>query len=692
MGSGLDQKKADQLARLFNVAFNSAVLYGGQHPTTTKNVEPLFKAIKEAHELMPMLSFIVDRGSFFLEDFCVDTAISTKRIISQFSKAELKSVTFERGVKLSEVITFISLSGDNIHPHTTEEIEKKLADEACTKIKLNYVHFDMVMGDQIVVDYDIDANRDNNKSENESCQNVINETSRNISEILSLAQLLEKPQQTAQKLSESVSELKNTAQISDFFSNIKMDLNQLTSSSLETLLESIYKLKTDLSEAIEVQKLTGNIITGRENMSKQVDELTCDVIVKLILQEYKQGIQSLKRLAQIIRRMLPDLQELKMYLPKMKQALLSGGMPLHNYLELLRLLNIELEGERLAGSLSEAAESIGVTEKEILEAIETQPQEAARLIYLASEIKKGSTNDDTQLSSLLAEYVEKVSTGIAVGFKGVSGPEGSKTLRKILMTLEKKLVNQLKKYGVDEKILFNITKSLSNRFESVFDNAASKWINRSLLQSPDKFADNLSAFLENEKEVSKYQNSLIEVLKSKNYSDEQIDQFIKTLSKNLSDKNSISLPSGILSSNNIVFLLDREIKQNHRYKTPFSTIVISIKRLTDERDLEIVIDSKPVLREIFLIVKKLLRDIDLIGSIDDLGKEYIFILLSMTDLEGAMVVKNRICDKIKNGKFRVNKEKVSVDLAISITTPQNGIKNYRSYLELVRKNHEESKK
>lgn len=693
MGSGLDQKRADQLARLFNVAFNSAGLYGGQHPTTTRNVVPLFDAIKEMNDTMPALSFIVDRGSLFIEDACVDKMVNPKRIISQFTKAGLESVTFERGVQLSEVITFISLSGDNVNTYRIDEIEQKLADAGCTKVKLNYVRFDMVMGDQVIVDSGCNNSNQNSCSfKNENGQKVIHDTSRNISEILSLAQLLEKPQETAQKLSQTLSELKNTTEVSDIFSDIKTGLNNMSSSSLETLLGSIYQLKSDLSEAIEVQKLTGNIISGRETVSKQFDELSCEVIVKLILQEYKQGIQSLKRLAQIIRRMLPDHSELKMYLPKMKEALLAGGMPLHNYLELLRLLNIELEGERLAGSLSEAAGSIGVTEKELIAAIEAQPQEAARLIYLASEIRKSSTDDDTQLSNLLAEYVEKVSTGIAVGFKGVSGPQGSKTLRKALMQLEKKLVDQLKKYGVDEKILFNITRSLSSRFESVFDNAASKWIRRSLLQAPDKFVSNLAVFLENENEISRYQNSLSEVLESKNYSKEQIDQFIKTVAQNVSDKKVVTLPSGILSSNNIIFLLDREIKQNQRYKTPFSTIVISIKKLVDEKKQEVVADKLRILSQIFIITKKLLRDIDLIGSLDDLGKESIFILLSMTDPDGARVVKRRIYDKVTARKFSIGKEKISIDLTISITSPQNGIKTYHSYLDLVRKNHKESQK
>lgn len=707
MGLELDQKEAQQLARLFNVAFNSAGLYGGQHPTTKKSVSPLFDAITEIFQAKQSVSFIIDRGNLFIEDVCVDKTINIKRAVNQFAKSGLESVTFERGVGLYDIITFVSMAGDNVNVYKVDEMNKALEKSGCTKIKLNYVHFDIVTGDQAIVDsngndsemidrddsrgskmVDIDDSPDSEPDEKFPECKANNGTSQDISEILSLAHLLEKPHETAQKFTETVSKLKNTAQVADAFSDIKLGLNQpMSSSALETLLGSISQLKADLSEAIEVQKITGDIISRHETVSKHFDELTCDVIVKLILQEYHQGETSLKRLAQIIRRMLPDISELKTYLPKMKDALLSSGMPLKNYLELLRLLNVELESERLAGALSDAASSIGVTEKELISAIESQPQEAARLIYLAAEIRKGTSDDDAQLSNLLTEYVEKVSSEIAIGFKDISGPHGCKILRNALLQLEKKLLKQLKEFGLDEKMLFNITKSLSYRFESVFDNAASKWINSSLLNAPEKFADNLATFLDNENEMFRYQNTLVEILKSKNYSAEQIEQFLKIASQNICEKKISSLLSGIMPSNNIIFLLDREIKQNQRYKTPFSTLLISIRSIIGEEHSEAVRNKPLVFSEIISIIKKLLRDIDLIGFLDDLGREFIFILLAMTNTDGAQAVKKRIYKAISSTKFNATGGKHSIELVISITSPQPNIKNYRSYIEMIRKNH-----
>jgi hypothetical protein len=73
------------------------------------------------------------------------------------------------------------------------------------------------------------------------------------------------------------------------------------------------------------------------------------------------GELSLKRLSQIVLRMLPDLNELKRVLPRLKNALLELGMPLSDYCQLVTFLDADLQSEMLSGSLTEAAEGIGVS-------------------------------------------------------------------------------------------------------------------------------------------------------------------------------------------------------------------------------------------------------------------------------------------------------------------------------------------
>jgi hypothetical protein len=258
-------------------------------------------------------------------------------------------------------------------------------------------------------------------------------TLQQVEEMFTLASLIERPQSVASALAQAASSPDAARNAIKTLNDLRSEVEHSHPQNLELLLDAIYELKIDLAETIEVQKITGKILSLDNQVASQMNELTCDVILKLVKEEYCSGSISIKRLGQIIRRMLPDLSELKSILPQLKAILLSDGMSLPEYLELLRSLDLELETERLAGSLTDAAEGIGVSVHEIVEAIKTEPKDAARLIFLAAEIRNGSTNDDAQLSNMLTDYIERVSTGLALQSPDIEKPQGGRVLRRILL-------------------------------------------------------------------------------------------------------------------------------------------------------------------------------------------------------------------------------------------------------------------
>ena len=92
----MDQKQAEQVARLFNVVFNSAFLYGGSHPTTHKNITLFHEILESELTALPFISLIVDRESLYVEEWCMDKIINVKRIVSQLTKCEIMSLSFSR--------------------------------------------------------------------------------------------------------------------------------------------------------------------------------------------------------------------------------------------------------------------------------------------------------------------------------------------------------------------------------------------------------------------------------------------------------------------------------------------------------------------------------------------------------------------------------------------------------------------
>ena len=187
------------------------------------------------------------------------------------------------------------------------------------------------------------------------------------------------------------------------------------------LLEAVYELKVDLAETIEVQKTTGKILSTADPVRKQVNELTCDITLNLSKKNTSREHFRLKSLFRLSKD-ASDISELKNS-PRLKETLLEEGMSLADYLQFIRDLDLELESEAIAGSLKDAAESIGVTVKDIVSAIKAEPEDSAKLIYLASEIRRGTGSDETQLSNLLADYIEKISVEVAMDSGELAKPQ-----------------------------------------------------------------------------------------------------------------------------------------------------------------------------------------------------------------------------------------------------------------------------
>jgi hypothetical protein len=93
---------------------------------------------------------------------------------------------------------------------------------------------------------------------------------------------------------------------------------------------------------------------------KETNALTDQVIARIVREEYNQGEISIPRLAQIIRRLLPEPGEIKRLLPLLKETLLAEGMSLAEFLRLIQELGKELESEGLVQALKESADTIGL--------------------------------------------------------------------------------------------------------------------------------------------------------------------------------------------------------------------------------------------------------------------------------------------------------------------------------------------
>ncbi|HMA64412.1 MAG: hypothetical protein ACM31E_12395, partial [Fibrobacterota bacterium] len=501
--------------------------------------------------------------------------------------------------------------------------------------------------------------------------------------------------ESAQALAQTIMYDKTGKAAVSTIGEMRQEVRNADAQSVDALLNAVLELKVDLSEALEAHKLTGKILAAAEPAQNEMDKLSCDVLTKLIREEYSKGAISTKRLAQIIRRMLPDITELKRVLPMLKKVLLQDGMPLAEYLQLIRSIDMEVENDSISELISNAASGIGASTEDVVKAIKANPSEAAKLMFLASEIQNGINQDDAQLSNVLCEYVEKVSSSVALESKEIQGTQGNKTLGKIITHVESQLVDKLKTYGVDEPVLLKIKQMLEQRYQQTCSNATAMWVADNIPIDKEhemqNLTERLSSFLGQEQSIQKISEPLIASLSAKGYNQEQITTFIQQMSKYIDSKKKFAVPAEILSANNMLFMLNREIKQHTRYNTPFSTLLISIAAIRGSQSPKPERPSPESLQELtpqlFSFVKSALRDIDLVGSLNN-KDGVILALLTMTNLDGANVVLHRMRSAMHSTGFALHGETVYIDPIISITIPEKELtKDLNSYLDIAKNNH-----
>ncbi len=521
-----------------------------------------------------------------------------------------------------------------------------------------------------------------------------------IGKLISLRELIDRPDSMASSILSQAGKGEGgtrniISQLRSINEQISSEVGDESNLSLDELMESVFKLTSELKQGLSIQKEMGNILKEEEQVINEVDQLTYQTIIKIIREEYKQGSVSVKRLSQIIRRILPEVKDLKKLLPQLKNGLLAAGMSLSDFLQLTKELHKELEGDGLLQALEMGAEKLGLTVEDIVQAINTNPQEAAKIIVLASEIKQGTGTDQAKLSTLLTEYIESVSSQIALESNETAGQEGGKILENVIHQIETELIGKLKTQGVADSVLSDVEKQLTEKFPKTLQKLKTDWIVNAITDGQDLSSDNLLQMMGNivnkKADFETVKTPIEEALRERGIEADQVeDIFNEIVSRFEKNKNKVPLPKNVLSSNNTKFFLQREIKENMRYHNPFSCIAVSVNAKFVDGIWQKVSkdDSKQVIPEICKILKGFLRDLDLVGSLGKLEEQNIVIILPMTDEKGAYAVKGRLDKKFLQTDFVINEEKVELNIIVSVTPfDTRKTSDYKSFKELISTRH-----
>ena len=491
----LKKQTVDRIGRAFALLFNRVVMYNLDHPFTVESMNNYYKTISDGLSTLSPIVLIMHQEQFFLEDEPLDSRINLSKMVVHFKKAGIQSISFEKGMKSDELNLFIGIFSDLKKFSTADHMKKALSGRGVNKVKINHVIFKKMTADDKIVSKDtIIENLSGMPKAPESgakmkfmdmmVENIVMEE---VEKSLSIKSLMEDPTGLSKTLvDKDLSGSKESGdgkgksgdviikQLDVLKKEVEAAMSGTGNIQMPELASAVLAMKKDLLEQIEAQKAMGVVYENEGMIRDETDAIMDGILIGLIKEEYKQGKVSIQRLGQIIRRMIPEPEELKRLLPKIKEALMEEGMSLPQFAQLAQELGKELQSEELAQILKKSAEEIGVDGEELIRELQIDPAGAAELIYLASEIKKG-TGDEKVLSDLLVDYVERIGSKISLDAAEQKGEEGGKYLKDIISRVESEIVGGLKQKDVNNDIISSVEKRLEERMEECFNKLQSDW-------------------------------------------------------------------------------------------------------------------------------------------------------------------------------------------------------------------------
>jgi hypothetical protein len=400
--------------------------------------------------------------------------------------------------------------------------------------------------------------------------------------------------------------------------------------------------------------------------------------------------------------MLPDLKELKFLLPQLKDGLFAEGMSPSEYLSLVKELNNELDSEGLIQVLIEASDQVGLTFNELLEGIKNAPEESAKLIVLAAEIKKGGVKtDDEQMSAVLSEYIEKVSRSLALQSPEAASFGGGKMLKTAVTRIEREILDRLKSQNVDSNTISGVAEKLASQFSETISVLQGDWLRANLKKSDKLNEEMLLSIIDQVAEQGQggITGEIRTILISNGYSAETIDTIVKKAQMRAVEAitHSIEIPPGVYNDRSTIFFLDREVRLNLRYNTPFSTILISYEEVVDIRTFTLIDVTPDVHIQLTNQALKFLkeiqkRDLDVIGVCSMNGVSIPFMVMPMTDLSGAIFVKKRLDIDFPQHEFLVNDITVHVVPKVTVCDfNKNLTPDKASFFKMIYRRHTQPK-
>ncbi len=690
----LKKTAVERIGRNFALLFNRATMYRHDHPYSVQSIAELYGHLSRGLEVQNPLVILLGHDQFYIEDEAFDPRLNTARMAAHFDKAGIQSVSFHRGVSISELQEFARIFIDLSGYPDVEAMKNGLLRAGVSNIRINHVFFQKMTEDDAVVSRDqaqgTDTVPDIGPSDlgqpdfmDAMAGGLILEELENA---FSIRGIIENPAAASRALiqadmSAAVEEGKENASgpvIVKHLGHLRQEMDAaaegMEGAGLAELAEAVFDLKRKLLNGIDIQKAGGVVFEDEERIREEADGLTDAVFVRLIRQEYRKGEVSVRRLAQIVRRLIPDPSEIQRLMPEMKRALLDEGMTPEDFLAFGNELKKELQSEELAKLLKKSAQDFGVDGESVVREVLTHPQMAAEMIYLASEIRK-SKGDENALTDVLVDYVERVGESLALEKAAEDGDTGEAHIKGVMGRIQSEMIDRLKTKNLDEDLLSSVEERLKIRLEGVMDKLKREWGGGQSIpvRSEDLRRFSILGVLEegagDDEDLPQILDQIRGSLRKRGVHDANFNAVYEELVKGKiawqKREEKKNLPLGVLNRSSILYFLEKEIGRALRYGSVFSAVMLAVIRATPSRRVEPeAIRQKDIQKAVLDRLVAIVRTTDFVGT---LGGGKVMVVLPMVQPNESRIARRRIVGEFHGEPLTVADTPVVVKLASSTT-------------------------
>lgn len=711
----LTQRQAEILGRQFNSALTNTTAYGGSHPVTHRSCETFLAQLEKTMKSLDMLTLMLDRGALFVEDFAVDGKFNATRLVIAFRALGLQSITFGHDVASTDIECMMQILSNFDDFDGIEGVRAQLETSEVRGIRVNHIVLRKFTEDDEVISREgledltglaeqglaAGGTRGSGLESGPAGTGVERDLLERVQKVFSMRDLVAQPDRIADRLFEATTseDEQSRAAVVEQIRSLRSQVGQGRSDdgepvSLMAVMDALHQVRTELEETMAGQKETARFLAESGGVISEMDQLTYQTVVSIVCDEYRTGNASARRLAQIIRRVLPDARDVKRLMPLLKESLLAEGMTLGSYIEFVNELTAELKSDDLVQALEQGAESTGLTVDEIVREIRRNPDEAARLIVLASELRQAGTGDpgdEDHLSHALAEYIERVSGQLATG-EGPAPADG-RAIRESVRKKQDELVQQIRSQGVSDSVAIRIESSLAGRFgSSVADARSSRLVDllrNSGAVKDSELIDTLGRLVERESDLARLSSTMQRELTRKGYAAEKIRAIYDETVARLKRRNRLEFtPGDAMNPDTSAYFLQREITTSVRYGTHFSCIMLMIARIRNQDEEWRTITPEEIgqiMPEVFEVLPLHLRDLDLLGTLGSKDRNIPLVILPMTRQEGADKVLQRILGGLEGAHLEIGDRIVGIDvLGTAICFDAEATPDSKSFVQTMR--------